>query len=47
MYQMSSAMALQFTQAAIEMVEEIRKIGRNPLKNREIKSSVGKIIIGG
>ncbi len=32
MYNMSSAMAAQFVQASIEMLEQIEKLGPNPLK---------------
>ena len=33
MFNMSSAMAGQFAEAAREMNEQIEKIGRNPLRN--------------
>jgi coenzyme F420-reducing hydrogenase delta subunit len=32
MYNMSSAMATQFVQASNEMLEQIEKLGPNPLK---------------
>jgi hypothetical protein len=32
MYNMSSAMAAQFVQASVEMLEQVEKLGPNPLK---------------
>lgn len=32
MYNISSAMAAQFVQAAIEMTEQVEQLGPNPLK---------------
>jgi coenzyme F420-reducing hydrogenase delta subunit len=38
MFNISSAMGGQFAASATEITEEVRKIGRNPLKEDEIES---------
>ena len=43
MFNMSSAMAGEFAKAAMEMSEQIKKLGSSPLRDRDIEEHVTEI----